>query len=151
TGGTYVGPANNCAQDSNQALFASLTQTAKFVQSHPEIITKLIEVSPEQGRRYQELKLLKKELQRELQPLGGPRSDWENNEYNLGCTLEDNPIQNLLTGLGSWRTLLPRVASNAIAHSFLKYGATIWVLRTNQIGGYDFDIEPIAPTSFPVI
>lgn len=151
TGGTYVGPANNCAQDSNQALFASLTQTAKFVQDHPEIITKLIEVSPEQGRRYQKLELLKKELKRELQPFGGPRSDWEKNEYNLGCTLEDNPIQNLLTGLGSWRTLLPRVASDTIAQTFLKYGATMWVLRTNQIGGYDFDIEPIAPTSFPVI
>ena len=151
TGGTYVGPANNCAQDSNQALFASLAQANKYVQAYPEIVTKLMQVSSEQGQRYQELELLKKELQKELQPLGGPRSDWEKNEYNLGCTLEDNPIQNLLTGLGSWRTLLPRVASNAIALTFLKYGASIWVLRTNQIGGYDFDVEPIAPTSFPLI
>ena len=151
TGGTYIGPANNCTQDSNQALFASLFQASKYLQDHPEIVRKLIQDSPEQERRYQELKLLKKELQRQLQPLGGPRSDWENNEYNLGCTLEDNPIQNLLTGLGSWRTVFPRVASNAIAQIFLKYGASIWVLRTNQIGGYDFDIEPIAPTNFPLL
>ncbi|MFB2935737.1 CAAX protease [Aerosakkonemataceae cyanobacterium BLCC-F154] len=151
TGGTYVGPANNCAQDSNQALFASLTQATQYLQAHPEIVTKLIEVSPEQEQRFQQLLKLKNDLRRELQPLGGPRSDWEKNEYNLGSTLEDNPIQNLLTGLGSWRTLLPRVASDAIAKTFLKYGATMWVLRTNQIGGYDYDVEPIPPTSFPLI
>ncbi|MFB2877605.1 CAAX protease [Floridanema aerugineum] len=148
TGGTFVGPANNCAQDSNQALFASLTQTTKFLQANPEIVNKLLEPDPEQEQRFWQLKHLKKELQQELQPCGGPRPDWENNEYNLGSTLEDNPIQNLLMGLSSWRTLLPRIASDSIAQIFLKYGATIWVLRTNQIGGYDPDIEPIAPTSF---
>ncbi|MBE9225357.1 CAAX protease [Phormidium sp. LEGE 05292] len=148
TGGTFVGPANNCAQDSNRALFASLTQTTKFLQANPEIVNKLLEPNPKQEQRFWQLKHLKKELQQELQPCGGPRPDWENNEYNLGSTLEDNPIQNLLMGLASWRTLLPRIASDAIAQIFLKYGATIWVLRTNQIGGYDPDIEPIAPTSF---
>ncbi|XWK89533.1 MAG: CAAX protease [Phormidium sp.] len=151
TGGTFVGPANNCAQDSNQALFASINQTADYLQAHPEVVKKLLEVSPEQEQRFWQLKQLKKELQRELQPFGRLRSDWENNEYNLGSTLEDHPLQNLLIGLGSWRTLLPRVASDAIAQIFLKYGASIWVLRTNQIGGYDRDIQPIAPTSFPLI
>jgi predicted Abi (CAAX) family protease len=90
---------------------------------------------------------LGQELKLELQPFGGPRSDWENNEFNLGSTLEDNPLQNLITGLGSWRTMFPWLASDKIAQIFLKHGASIWVLRTNQIGGYDPDIAPIAPTS----
>lgn len=34
-----------------------------------------------------------------------------------------------------------------IAMIFLQLGATLWVLRTNQING-DPEIEPIAPTDF---
>jgi hypothetical protein len=29
--------------------------------------------------------------------------------------------------------------------SYLRHRAALWVLRTNQVGGYDPDIEPIAP------
>lgn len=144
TGGTYVGPANNCSQDSNQALFASIHTMARILRENPQILQLLFQ-EPGQEQRFRELQALGRDLERTLQPLGGPRSDWEKNEYNLGSTLEDNPLQNLWTGLGSWRTMLPRKASDAIARKFLRYGASIWVLRTNQIGGYDPDIEPIAP------
>jgi predicted Abi (CAAX) family protease len=50
-----------------------------------------------------------------------------------------------MMGLGSWRTLLPRKASDTVVKVFLKYGASVWVLRTSQVGGADPDIEPIAP------
>lgn len=148
TGGTYVGPANNCSQDSNQALFASIRWLEKTIQRDETQIQRWLSQEPEQAQKFEQLMRLGKQLQRELQPLGGPRSDWEKNEYNLGTTLEDNPLQNLLTGLGSWRTLLPRLASDTIVRVFLKEGADVWVLRTNQIGGYDPDIEPIAPITF---
>jgi predicted Abi (CAAX) family protease len=42
--------------------------------------------------------------------------------------------------------MLPRLASETIAKQFLKQGAMVWILRTNQVGGYDPDIELIAPT-----
>jgi predicted Abi (CAAX) family protease len=87
-------------------------------------------------------------LKRALQPFGNPRPDWERNEFNLGSTLEDEPLRNLLMGLGSWRTVLPRKASDVVVQQFLKYGASAWVLRTSQIGGYDPAIEPIAPMTF---
>ena len=103
--------------------------------------------NPGQARRFQELMQLQRELKSALQPFGGLRSDWEDNEFNLGSTLEDSPVRNLLMGLGSWRTMFPRLASDKIGRIFLKHGAAIWVLRTNQIGGYDPEIEPIAPTS----
>ncbi len=51
-------------------------------------------------------------------------------------------------GLGSWRTVFPRKASDTVVHRFLKYGASAWVLRTSQVGGHDPDIEPIAPMTF---
>lgn len=145
TGGTFVGPANNCSQDSNQALFASIQQITRLLQVNPVLFRALMEDNPAQGQRFRELLQLGKELQRELQPLGAPRTDWERNEFNLGSTLEDNPLQNLWTGLGSWRTMLPRLASDTIVRIFLKHGAKVWVLRTNQVGGNDPDIEPIAP------
>jgi predicted Abi (CAAX) family protease len=145
TGGTYVGAASNCAQDSNQALFASLRQIEQQVQENEEALRRWSEQNPEQARRFGELMNLQRELRQKLQPLGGLKSSWERNEYNLGSTLEDEPVRNLITGLGSWRTLLPRLASDTVVKIFLDHGASVWVLRSNQIGGYDPDIEPIAP------
>ncbi|PZV18673.1 MAG: CAAX protease [Leptolyngbya sp.] len=144
TGATFVGLANNCAQDSNQALFASIQQTTNALQANPELLRSLM-ADPEQAQRFQVLQKLGQELQSKLQPLGGPRSDWAKNEFNLGSTMEDNPLQNLRIGLGSWRTVLPRLASDTVVRVFLKHGATVWVLRTSQIGGYDPNIAPIAP------
>ena len=54
----------------------------------------------------------------------------------------------MINALASWRTLLPRLANDVIARIFLQLGATLWVIRTNQVGGHDPDIEPIAPTDF---
>ena len=145
TGGTYVGAASNCAQDSNQALFASLRQIEQQVRTHEGALQRWGEQNPEQAERFRQLLILQQKLRQRLQPLGGPRSPWERNEYNLGSTLEDEPLRNLLTGLGSWRTMLPRLASDTVVRVFLEQGASAWVLRTSQVGGYDPDIEPIAP------
>ncbi|MGJ3249210.1 MAG: Yip1 family protein [Elainellaceae cyanobacterium] len=145
TGGTYVGPANNCSQDSNQALFASIQQIQHIVQSNADWFKDLEMHHPNQAARLKVLLQLGDDLEADLQPLGKPRPDWEKNEYNLGSTLEDEPLRNLIMGLSSWRTLLPRKASDTVVKTFLQYGASVWVLRTNQIGGFDPNIEPIAP------
>lgn len=148
TGGTYVGPANNCAQDSNQALFAGIRQIQRAFRAYrPLLAGSQLQAAPhpDPSSCVQQLVMLNQDLKRELQPLGEPRSDWENNEFNLGSMLEDAPLRNLRVGLGSWRTLLPRLASDRIVRVFLKHNATVWVLRTTQIGGNDPDIEPIAP------
>jgi len=145
TGGTYVGAANNCSQDSNQALFASIRSMEKEVKANAFSVQQWLFENPEQAPRFKKLVDLGESLKHELQPFGAPRPDWENNEFNLGSTLEDKPVQNLLIGLGSWRTILPRLASDTVVRIFLKYGSSVWVLRTNQIGGNDPDIEPIAP------
>jgi len=145
TGGTYVGAASNCAQDSNQALFACLRQIERQVAENADAISRWSERYPDQAERFAALLSLKAALRQKLQPLGGPKSSWERNEYNLGTTLEDGPLRNLRSGLGSWRTMLPRLASDTVVKVFLDHGASVWVLRTNQVGGYDPDIEPIAP------
>jgi predicted Abi (CAAX) family protease len=145
TGGTYVGPANNCSQDSNRALFASIENIKAGIESNQDWLKNWASRHPQQAKDFQQLIELGGDLKRQLQPFGQPRSDWENQEYNLGTTLEDEPLRNLAMGLGSWRTLLPRKASDTVVKIFLKYNACVWVLRTNQIGGYNPNIEPIAP------
>ncbi len=145
TGATYVGPANNCAQDSNQALFASIRTISQRIEANQSLLQAWLADHPAQADGYQQLVSVKSKLYSKLQPFGSPRSDWEANQFNLGTTLEDDPLRNLWTGLGSWRTLLPRKASDTIVQVFLQHGASVWVLRTNQIGGYDPNIEPIVP------
>ncbi len=145
TGGTYVGAAHNCAQDSNQAIYAALGRIRKIVQAQPEGV-ELLTQDPDQVDRFDQLLRLGKAIRRELLPLGSARADWKHNKSVLGISPEENFFRGLLIGLKSWRTLLPRLASETIAKQFLNEDALIWVLRTNQVGGYDPSIEPIAPT-----
>ena len=147
TGGTYVGFAHNCAQDSNQALYTTIKRIRDAVDSSSAIQTMLAN-DPLQASRFEQLMTLGKYVKRELLPFGTARADWKTTEDTLGISPEEEFFQGILTGLISWRTLLPRLASETIAKQFLDQGAVIWVLRTNQVGGYDPDIEPIAPTPF---
>jgi predicted Abi (CAAX) family protease len=147
TGGTYVGPAHNCCQDSNQALYAALKRVRNEIEADPKFVEELQD-DPGEAERFEQLIKLTAGIRRKLLPWGSARADWSNNEFNLGISPEEDFFQGVSVGLRSWRTLLPRVASEAIAKQFLDQGATLWVLRTNQIGGDDPDIEPIAPTPF---
>ena len=128
TGGTFVGAANNCSQDSNRSLFAAL-RSPEFAES-PAVTA------------------LARDLRRKLQLFGATRRDWSQNAYNLGSTMEDAPLRNLLTALGSWRCILPRMAFNSIVGTFLRHGATLTILGSCQIGGGRDDIAPIAPSAF---
>ena len=145
TGGTYVGPANNCSQDSNQALYGALKAIENAIKSNPDFY-EWLKRDARQAQRFDQLAKLGKSINRRLLPFGTARADWQNNTEMLGISLEDNPIQTLLRGLLSWRTMLPRLASNTITKRFLLRDASVWVLRTNQVGGCDPEIEPIAPT-----
>ncbi|MEX0271080.1 CAAX protease [Leptolyngbyaceae cyanobacterium UHCC 1019] len=147
TGGTYVGPAHNCCQDSNQALYAALKRVRNAIESDPKFVAELQD-DPGEAERFEQLVKLTEGIRQKLLPFGSARADWQNNDSTLGISPEEDFFQGVSVGLRSWRTLLPRVASEAIAKQFLNQGATLWVLRTNQIGGNDPDIEPIAPTQF---
>jgi predicted Abi (CAAX) family protease len=144
TGGTYVGPAYNCVQDSNQALYGTIKMTREAIDSHPQLL-EWLQDDPGEPEQLEQLLKLGKSLKEKLLPLGSARADWENNHSNLGISPEEDLFDRLLTGLLSWRTLLPRLSSETLTRIFLKQGASIWVLRANQIGA-EPNIEPIAPT-----
>ncbi|MBD2426939.1 CAAX protease [Phormidium sp. FACHB-1136] len=152
SGGTYVGPANNCAQDSNQSLYAALQQMARSVRSNADYSQADLNVwmrqNPDLAQDLQQLEHLGKDLRHHLMPWGSARADWATEAAALGSTLEDDPLKTLGRGLVSWRTVLPRVASNSITECFLRQGATAWMLRTNQLGGENPEIAPLAPLAF---
>ncbi|MEB3333034.1 MAG: hypothetical protein VKI83_11150 [Synechococcaceae cyanobacterium] len=146
TGATFVGPANNCAQDSNQALFAAIRQLQAGLRAMQGAeLEAWRRRHPEEAERLAALLRLERDLRRVLLPFGGLRDDWQRQAFVLGSSLEDRPLQNLLRGLGSWRTLLPRLASDTVMRVFLRHGASALVLRANQVGGEHASIAPVAP------
>ncbi len=134
----------NCTQDANQALYAALRQIALAIRSHPNV-EDWKKQHPEQLHRLEQLEHLALDLKRLLLPWGTARADWKNQAEVLGSTLEDDPVQNLIRSLLTWRTILPRLTSDEVIQAFLRQGGSAWVLRTNQVGGFDPDIEPVAP------
>ncbi|MBE9014144.1 CAAX protease, partial [Pseudanabaenaceae cyanobacterium LEGE 13415] len=144
TGGTFVGPAYNCTQDSNQALYAAMRQIVRSLRENPNV-EQWKQQHPDQHHRLEELEQFSKDLKRLLLPWGTARADWKNQSEVLGSTIEDRPLSKIRRSLLSWRTILPRLTSDEVTQAILKRGGSALVLRTNQVGGNDPDIEPIAP------
>ena len=147
TGGTFVGPANSCVQDSCQALYLAINMTLAEIERNPEI-KNWIAHHPEhqQTKRLQRLAAFNREIEKQLVPWQ-TRADWVDPYLSLiGTRLQDRPVTTIVNALTSWRSLLPRLANDSLARTFLDYGASLWLLQTYQVGGYDKNIEPIAPT-----
>ena len=149
TGAAVVSPAASCVQDANQALFLTIIYIQEQVESNPHIQDWLrCHSNDPQTQRFEQLLELGRSLEQELVPLGIVRSDWRSNAGKLsGTGAANNIISNLFEGITTWRTMIPRRAQDEIATILLKNGATLWVLRTNQVGGLDPDITPRAPTA----
>ena len=149
TGASVVQPATSCVQDANQALYVTIKRIEAAIKSNPHIQDWLQRYPDHpQTRRFGQLVELGRSLEHELVPLGIVRSDWQKNAQTLaGTRLEGSSLRNFFAALTTWRTVLPRRAHDEIATIFIKNGASVWSIRTNQVGGFDPDIEPLAPTA----
>lgn len=156
SGAAVVTPATSCVQDSNQALFATVQQVRHRVATSPAIQSWLA-AHPQDPttQRFQRLILLGDEVEKQLMPLGIVREDWKSNSEALsGTEIRDRTFRrtsyegtdNLFAALTSWRTILPRQTQDELSLLFLRHGGKLWILRTNQVGGTNPDIFPIAPT-----
>ncbi|BAY21203.1 abortive infection protein [Calothrix sp. NIES-2100] len=154
TGGAMVSPATSCIQDSSQALFAAILAIKNQVAQNNSIQTWIKANSNHpQAIRFQQLVELGESLNQQLAPLGIVRADWQSQAGILagtGRSKATKPFQDssIWAGLTTWRTIMPRFAHDDLAAIFLKHGAIMQVLRTNQVGGWQADITPIAPTIF---
>jgi predicted Abi (CAAX) family protease len=147
TGATFVGPANSCVQDSCQALYQSINMTLTEFEHNPQIKA-WITAHPThpQTQRLQRLVSLNKAIEDKL-ITWQTRGDWVDPFQSLiGTRLADDPVTTVVNALTSWRSLLPRLANDSLGSIFLHHGASLWLLQTYQVGGWDEDIEPIAPT-----
>jgi predicted Abi (CAAX) family protease len=152
TGASLVTPATSCVQDSSQAIYATIKKITSEVESNPQIQDWLTaNPADAQTQRFDRLVALGQSLEKVLIPLGIVRPDWRKNAQLAGIDGNLKPsffaaIANPIKALISYRTMLPRRTQDEIAKILLKQGAFLWVIRTNQVGGFDPDIEPIAPT-----
>jgi predicted Abi (CAAX) family protease len=149
TGISLVTPSTSCVQDSNQALYIAIQQFQHKLQGtffqkwraeHPN--------SPE-TRYFSQLEGLGRDLIAKLTPQGVVRPDWQENAAVLAGALPGTRFvrdQSWETALKSWRSMLPRRAHDEISRIFLEHGAQLWVIRTNQVGGWNPEIIPLAPT-----
>lgn len=149
TGAAIVTPVTSCVQDSNQALYVTIKRIEEDIQSNPQIQAWLQQHPHHpQTRRFEQLVKLGRSLAKQLAPLRIVRPDWKRHAETLaGTHSSSNLMKTLFGALISWRTMLPRRAHDEIAAIFLKHGATLWFIRTNQVGGFDPDIQPKAPTA----
>lgn len=150
TGSALVTPAKSCVQDSSQAVYQTIKRIQYQVQMSPVIQTWLAEhPHAPQTLRFQELTTLGNALEKELVPLGIVRSDWQQNAQvaaGIATSGTFHHSDDFLAQVLSWRTLIPRVAQDQIIRIFLNQGTPLWFLNTNQVGGWDADISPLAPT-----
>ncbi len=149
TGTTFVTPVNSCVQDSSQAVYNALKRTVAEIELNPNIV-KWLRDRPEhpQTQRFRQLATLVKTLEAELTPLGKVRPDWQYGEPTLGQFPAETPVKSMANLLASWRTLLPRLAHDRMALIFLQLGASLRLQQSFQVGGFDAEIEPLAPTDF---
>ncbi|MDJ1177636.1 CPBP family glutamic-type intramembrane protease [Roseofilum sp. BLCC_M91] len=159
TGIAQVTPATSCVQDSNQALYITIEQIQQQILNNPKIVTWLrAHPNAPQTQRLSELVKLGENIAKTLAPQGIVREDWKQNaQFLSGINARNGFVtdQDLLNALLSWQTLLPRPAYDRMAKVFIEQGAQQWFLRTNQVGGLDPTIEPVAPTGilgqFPIV
>jgi predicted Abi (CAAX) family protease len=157
-GATYVGPANNCAQDSNQALYAAIRAIQVAIQFNPTDIPYAIKTNPEfknwllhhpeYASSFKQLVNLSTSLKRKLLPFGVARADWQNTTTTIGSSLADSPVEQITRALVSWRTILPRKSGDTVTEIFLQHKASLWILSTSQVGNTEPEIEAIAPFTF---
>jgi predicted Abi (CAAX) family protease len=147
TGLALINLATSCVQDSNQALYLTIKKLQAYVRSNPEI-RHWLKRHPNhaQWERFRQLLSLWRLLERTLLPFGIARPDWRKNLMQIFKTRNfHNRIGMFLRGLLTWRTMMPRPAHDAILRVYLRQGAILWFIRTNQVGGTDSTIQPEAP------
>ncbi|MBD1911823.1 MULTISPECIES: CPBP family intramembrane metalloprotease domain-containing protein [unclassified Leptolyngbya] len=150
TGLAAVTPATSCVQDSSQALYIALSRLQQEILKRPDVLN-WIKNHPQdpETRRFQRVVELGKVLNDLLVPRGVVRPDWEKNAEFLAGISGSGDLgrqSTLRNALLSWRSILPRQAHDEVSRILLNAGAQLWFLRTDQVGGLDPSIEPVAPT-----
>jgi predicted Abi (CAAX) family protease len=66
-------------------------------------------------------------LRKKLQPFAA--RSWSKNDFSLGSTFEDAPWRTVAAAIARWRSLLPRLARDAVVDAFSREGAEVTSTR----------------------
>lgn len=149
-GVSNVTSANNCTQDSNQALYVSL----QIVESE---ISKLCEeggrIDPTQASSYKKFERFADDVSDYLAPLWA-RRDWRKSAKlgsSGGSKQALHSFRKVFRSLLSFNTIIPRTTFDNAADVFLRYGGKLWYILTVAVGG-DIDGDksyvPLEPSKF---
>ena len=146
-GSSLVTTEVSCVQDSNQAMYAAICESEREAAEDANLKAWLeANSSDPQTSDLAQLNELGKSLEAYLTPFG-IRRDWKNTSKGLnGMKRRKGIFWMLVRTLKTWRTMVPRRAHDSIGEIFLKHGAKLWFVRTNQVGGHDPTIRPVAAT-----
>ncbi|MEM8603585.1 MAG: CPBP family glutamic-type intramembrane protease [Cyanobacteria bacterium P01_H01_bin.121] len=150
TGVATVSPATSCVQDSSQAFYIALEAVKQKALNTPEI-SLWLDTHPDDpmAGKFWEFVNLGKDLVNLLAPYGVVRPDWQQNAEALAGVNSRNGFvssRSHINTLLSWRSMMPRRAHDELSRTFWEHGAQLWFLRTNQVGGRNPEIVPLAPT-----
>ena len=131
-----------------QAVYAAIRRIEAEIAANPRMKAWLTDHPDHpQTERLRSLMQWVENLRQTLVPMGVVRPDWEDAAPVLGQASEESVLYTLYNTVTSWRSLLPRLAFDEMTRIFLEQGASLWLLRSNQVGA-EPEIEPIAPTAF---
>lgn len=127
-------------QDLGKVLFQTLQALTRQVECNPFIMGWL-HANPDHADAIRFNKLVALVLDMEVMQVngGGGRAAWQQR-----ATGEDGPslcsdLQTYLRDTARWRSMMCRRSFEEIADILLRHGASLWVIRTHQVGG----VEPL--------
>lgn len=140
TGISVVSPGTSCVQDSTQALYIAMEMVKQQLQAHP------VTNNDVESKAFISFA---NALEDEIVPFAIVRPDWQENVNRISGvkpTEQFFRIERLWAGLLSWQSMIPRRAADQMSRLFLEHGSLLTFIRTNQVGGWQPDIFPVAPT-----
>ncbi|MDF1755481.1 MAG: hypothetical protein P1U89_22015 [Verrucomicrobiales bacterium] len=125
---SLVSSAQNCSQDSSQALYAAIRDW---------------EVALKAGELPSEIKPLCVRLREHITPLFGlvPWA-WKRTAKRQPAR---PPFFRILPAIKSWKTIVPRSNSDGLAETFVRSGRPMILLRSEMVGSTDKDLNPAPP------
>lgn len=125
---SMVTSAQNCSQDSSQALYAAIIDSGAALKA---------------GKLPPDIKRLGSRLREHITPvLGLVPWSWKRTAKRL----PPHPLKlRFLPALKSWKTILPRSNADGLAESVVRAGRPVILLRTEMIGSTDEKLKPAPP------
>jgi predicted Abi (CAAX) family protease len=160
-GASVVTPATSCVQDSHAALYAALVKFERAIQQDSSI-QKWLAANPgsveanfmgtNNPHTEYSLPSLIEKVRAQILPHFKIPQFWEENATELAVSRKQlQGFATTLAGLNQSATLFPRSANDFMLTLLVRsFGARLWAIRSDGVGGYLPGLEPIPPTSILV-